>query len=80
MFGPVKNDPIVAARSRENNVYITFVHPAEFLVTAPEGQIVAAELFGDVLLVDPADAGTPADSGGVRYFDVLLPPKAARAN
>lgn len=79
MFGPVKNDPILAARSRENNVSIVFVHPAEFLVTAPGGRIVTAELFGDVLLIDPGDQNTPVDSGGVRYFDVPLAAKAPRA-
>jgi predicted amidohydrolase len=72
MFGPVKNDPILAARSRENNVPIVFVHPAEFLVTAPGGTIVTAELFGDVLLIDPAARQTVVDSSAVRYFDVPL--------
>lgn len=72
MFGPQKNDPILVARSRENGVYITFVHPAEFLVTAPGGRIETAELFGDVLLIDPAHAGTNVDSKAVRYFDVPL--------
>jgi N-carbamoylputrescine amidase len=70
MFGPVKNDPIVSARSRENDVTIVFVHPAEFLVTAPGGKIITAELFGDRLLIDAADEGTSVDSGGVRYFDL----------
>jgi predicted amidohydrolase len=77
MFGPVKNDPILVARSRENDVYITFVHPAEFLVTAPGGRIITAELFGDVLLIDPAERQTPVDSNAVRYFDLPLPAKAA---
>jgi len=72
MFGPVKNDPILQARSRENGVHIVFVHPAEFLVTDPQGQIVTAELFGDVLLIDPADENGPADSGAVRYFNLPL--------
>jgi len=76
MFGPEKNDPIVSARSRENNIYITFVHPAEFLVTAPGGRIVIAELFGDLLLIDPRHGGSATDSGGVRYFDL---PVAKRA-
>jgi predicted amidohydrolase len=76
MFGPVKNDPILAARSRENNVYITFVHPTEFLVTAPGGEIITAELFGDVLLIDPSAENTQLDSGGVRYFDLPLAPAA----
>ncbi|MEX0675939.1 MAG: carbon-nitrogen hydrolase family protein [Pirellulales bacterium] len=77
MFGPVKNDPILVARSRENHVYITFVHPGEFLVTAPDGRIVTAELFGDVLLVDDKDRNTQRDSRGVRYFDLPLAKTAA---
>jgi predicted amidohydrolase len=39
MFGPKSNDPILQARSKENRKYIVFVHPAEFLVTSPEGTI-----------------------------------------
>ena len=70
MFGPKTNDPIVQARSRENRLPIFFVHPAEFLVTAPGGKIITAELFGDRLLIDAADEGTSVDSGGVRYFDL----------
>ncbi|MEX0977369.1 MAG: hypothetical protein WDZ48_00860, partial [Pirellulales bacterium] len=77
MFGPVKNDPILVARSRENHVTIVFVHPAEFLVTAPGGQIATAELFGNVLEIAPGDQGQAVDSSAVRYFD--LPLSAARA-
>jgi len=72
MFGPKKNDPILQARSRENGVYIVFVHPAEFLVTDPRGEIVTAELFGDVLLIDKSQIDTEADSRGIRYFDLPL--------
>src|SRR5262245_43219664 len=39
MFGPKDNDPILQARSRETGKHIVFVHPAEFLVTAPDGSI-----------------------------------------
>jgi predicted amidohydrolase len=72
MFGPKKNDPIVQARSRENGVYIVFVHPAEFLVTDPRGEIVTAELLGDRLLVDNDEIDTATDSRAVRYFDLPL--------
>jgi predicted amidohydrolase len=72
MFGPKNNDPILQARSRENGVYIVFVHPAEFLVTAPSGDIVTAELIGDRLLIDPADEKGDVDASGIRYFDVPL--------
>lgn len=76
MFGPSKNDPILQARSKENGVYIVFVHPAEFLVTAPSGEIVTAELFGDRLLIDAADEDTAADSRAIRYFELpIVKPK-----
>jgi len=72
MFGPVKNDPILQMRSRENRKYIVFVHPAEFLVTDPSGKIVTAELFGDRLLIDANEQDSPDDSRGVRFFDIPL--------
>jgi predicted amidohydrolase len=72
MFGPKSNDHILQARSQENDVYIVFVHPAEFLVTAPRGDIVTAELIGDRLLIDPRDEKSDVDSSGIRYFDVPL--------
>ncbi len=70
MFGPEKNDPILQARSRENGLYIVFVHPAEFLVTDPRGQIVTAELVGDRLLIDPADENRDVDSKKIFYFEL----------
>ena len=45
MFGPKSNDPIVQARSKETKRYIIFVHPAEFLVTKPDGSIAARHYF-----------------------------------
>src|SRR5439155_22882956 len=50
MFGPQSNDPILQARSRENKKYIVFVHPAEFLVTGPDGSILDRTILGDRLL------------------------------
>jgi predicted amidohydrolase len=70
MFGERTNDPIVQARSRENHKFIVFVHPAEFLVTRPDGTIGARHLLGDRLLIDPAEEGGPADQSGVFYFDL----------
>ncbi len=70
MFGPKKNDPIVQARSRENHKYIVFVHPSEFLVTAPDGTIVQQTLLGDRLVISPDQIGTEADSKRVFYFDL----------
>jgi predicted amidohydrolase len=72
MFGPKSNDPIVQARSRENKKYIIFVHPVEFLVTAPNGEIVAHTLLGNSLLISKEQIGSEADSKKVFYFDVPL--------
>jgi predicted amidohydrolase len=72
MFGAKSNDPILQARSKENGKYIVFVHPAEFLVTGPEGPILERTLLGDRLLIAPGQTGTAADSQGVFHFDVPL--------
>jgi predicted amidohydrolase len=73
MFGPKTNDPIVQARSRENKVAIVFVHPAEFLVTAPDGAILARTLLGDSLLVERRQVGTDRDKNKVFLFDLPRP-------
>ena len=73
MFGPRNNDPIVQARSRETHKYIVFVHPAEFLVTAPDGTIVEQTLLGDKLLISPDQIGTDLDSKRVFYVDLPQP-------
>ena len=70
MFGPKSNDPIVQARSRENGKYIVFVHPAEFLVTGPDGQIIQQTVLGDQLLIAPEEEGREKDSKRVFYFDL----------
>ncbi len=44
-FGP-GNTRMIQARSRENGRYMIFVHPAQFLVTAPDGSIVMEETVG----------------------------------
>jgi predicted amidohydrolase len=72
MFGPERNDPIVQARSREIGKYIVFVHPAEFLVTAPDGSIAARKLLGDRLLVAPQEIGTHVDQNEVVYFELPI--------
>jgi len=74
MFGSAKNDPIVQARSRETKRYIVFVHPAEFLVTAPDGAIATRTILGDRLLVSREEIGTDADSNQVFYFDLPSTP------
>lgn len=70
MFGPKKNDPILQARSQETKRYIVFVHPAEFLVTAPDGSIASRTILGDRLLVSPDEIGKKADINRVFYFDL----------
>jgi predicted amidohydrolase len=72
MFGPKNNDPIVQARSRENRVPIVFVHPAEFLVTGPDGSIRKRVLLGDRLQVGKEQVGGKNDEQRVCYFDVHL--------
>jgi predicted amidohydrolase len=73
MFGPATNDPIVQARSLENRMFIVFVHPAEFLVTAPDGTIARRDLLGDRLVVKPGEVDTPVDSKAVIEFDLPVP-------
>lgn len=46
-FGP-GNTRTVQARSRENGRYMIFVHPAQFLVTAPDGSVVKEETVGGI--------------------------------
>lgn len=70
MFGPKSNDPILQARSRENGKYIVFVHPAEFLVTGPDGAILERTVLGNRLLISPGEIATAGDSQRVFYFDV----------
>ena len=54
-------------------MFIVFVHPAEFLVTAPDGTIAKRVLLGDRLLVKPDEVDTPADSKAVIEFDLPVP-------
>ena len=76
MFGSGYNDPVVQARSRETGRYLVFVHPAEFLVTAPDGSIATRTILGDRLLIEPDEVGTDVDKNRVFYFDL---PSAAPA-
>jgi hypothetical protein len=72
MFGPKSNDPIVQARSRENKIHVIFVHPAEFLVTGPDGSILARTLLGNSLLTSGKEAGADKDANRVFYFELPL--------
>jgi N-acyl-D-aspartate/D-glutamate deacylase len=79
MFGPQTNDPILQARSRENGKYIVFVHPAEFLVTGPDGGIIKRTILGDRLLISPDQIGKQEDGNRVFYFDLPLPKRKTPA-
>jgi len=72
MFGPKSNDPIVQARSKENRIPILFVHPAEFLVTGPEGDVQSRTILGDQLEVTAREVGSNADRNEVLFFDLPL--------
>lgn len=74
MFGPKSNDWILQARSRETRLPIVFVHPAEFLVTGPDGSVLAQTIVGNSLLIAPEEANTPKDKNQVFYFDLQRPP------
>jgi len=75
MFGPTTNDPIVQARSRENQRYIVFVHPAEFLVTGPDGSIMQRTILGNTRPIQPEQVGGQNDSRQIFYFDLAVPIK-----
>lgn len=72
MFGPIKNDHIVQARSKETGLPIIFVHPAEFLVTGTQGDVIAQTVLGDVLLIDAKEIGTEKDSHRIFYYELPL--------
>jgi predicted amidohydrolase len=75
MFGPKSNDPIVQARSKENALPILFVHPAEFLVTDPSGEIRSRTILGDRLEIENREIGGQVDQNDVFFFDLQLPAK-----
>lgn len=72
MFGPKNNDSLLQARSRENQVFIVFVHPCLFLATGPDGSILKREPLGDALLITKNQIGGEQDQNKVYYFDVPL--------
>jgi predicted amidohydrolase len=73
MFGSKNNDAIVQARSKENNLPIVFVHPAEFLVTNADGSIQVRTLVGDRLVIGKQQAGGPSDLNRIFYYDLRVP-------
>jgi predicted amidohydrolase len=78
MFGPKKNDSIVRARSKENQLPIVFVHPAEFLVTDSDGSIRTQKLVGNRLVIGKQQVGSEDDRNRIFYFD--LSPGGSRAS
>jgi N-carbamoylputrescine amidase len=72
MFGPNNNDPLVQARSKENQLPIIFVHPAKFLVTSADGSIHESTTLGDSLLISRDEVGGAKDLNKVFYFDLPL--------
>ncbi len=65
-YGP-ENQRVVRRRSRDGKVPIVFVHPIEFLVTGPDGSVLANELHGESL-----DDSGDSDAGVVCYCDLAL--------
>ncbi len=72
MWGPEKNDHYLQARSRENRFPIVFVHPIEFLVTAPDGSILDRRFAGQDMSIGTEQIGSQADARLVAVFDVPL--------
>ena len=72
MFGSKQNDSMVQARSKENKLPIIFVHPAEFLVTNPDGSIQVRTLVGDRLVIGKEQIGGPNDLNRIFYYDLPL--------
>jgi predicted amidohydrolase len=70
MFGSKKNDPMVQARSKENRLPIVFVHPAEFLVTDPDGSIRTRMVVGNQLVIPKSQVGGKKDTSRIFYFDL----------
>ena len=72
MWGPVKNDHHLQARSRENRVPIVFVHPIEFLVTGPDGSILDRRFAGRDMSIEIEQMSGPADEHLVAVYDLRL--------
>lgn len=72
MWGPVKNDHHLQARSRENRAPIVFVHPIEFLVTAADGTILERLFAGEDMSIEPGQIGSAADAHLVAITDIRL--------
>ncbi len=66
-FGP-ENDNVVCLRSKEGEIPIVFVHPAEFLLTGPKGEILDRSFLGSGF-----DDNINESYGGiVKLYDVKI--------
>jgi len=72
MWGPVKNDHHLQARSRENRLPIVFVHPIEFLVTGRDGSILDRRFAGRDMSLEIEQIGGPADQHLVAVHDLRV--------
>jgi predicted amidohydrolase len=72
MWGPVKNDFHLQARSRENHAPVVFVHPIEFLVTGADGTILDRRFAGRDMSLELDRIDSPADSRLVALYDLKL--------
>ena len=72
MWGPVKNDHHLQARSRENGFPIVFVHPIEFLVTGSDGVILDRRFAGRDMSIEVEAIDGPRDSRRVAVYDLRL--------
>jgi predicted amidohydrolase len=79
MFGTKKNDAIVQTRSKESQLPIIFVHPAEFLVTNTDGSILARTVVGDRLVIGKDQIGGPNDLNRIFYYDLPVKAEAQKA-
>ena len=80
-FGP-RNDFAMKNSAQVFGRYIVFVHPTQFLVTAPDGSISKNHMLGDLSLpkgiryaqlsVLPDEIGTDTDRSGVFSFDLPM--------
>ena len=75
-FGPVKNDPGMKLLSGIYRKHTIFVHPAEFLVTGPNGNTLSLQMFGEptngaeALLICEDEIRGYRDQKDVCYFDL----------
>jgi predicted amidohydrolase len=72
MWGPTKNDPHLRRRSRESGLPIVFVHPIEWLVTGPGGEIWDRDYRGHRMDLTPEETGGADDAQGVFLFDLPI--------